>query len=88
MVWVLVAGALFMFMQSGFDDGGDRYGASQESRDHTSAMNFMIYPLGCIAFYVYGFAIGWGNWYSAPATYSWYSPTGAGHGRHEFEMID
>ncbi|MBK7978077.1 MAG: ammonium transporter [Deltaproteobacteria bacterium] len=28
---------------------------------HTSAMNLMIYPLGCLAFWAYGFAIGWGT---------------------------
>ena len=29
-------------------------------------MNFMIYPLGCLAFWVYGFALGWGNWWNGP----------------------
>jgi len=30
---------------------------------HTFAMNFMIYPLGCLGFWAYGFAFGWGNWF-------------------------
>ena len=33
---------------------------------HTIAMNFMIYPLGCLGFWVYGFALGWGNWFNGP----------------------
>ena len=33
---------------------------------HTISMNFMIYPLGCIAFWAYGFALGWGNWFNGP----------------------
>ena len=37
------------------------------------AMNFMIYPLGCFAFWVYGFAIGWGNWWNGPVPPGWYA---------------
>ena len=65
MVWVLIAGFLVMFMQAGFamvEAGLCR----AKNAGHTMAMNFMIYPLGCIAFYVYGFAIGWGNWLNGP----------------------
>jgi Amt family ammonium transporter len=64
LVWVLIAGFLVMFMQTGFamvETGLCR----AKNAAHTMAMNFMIYPLGCIAFWVYGFALGWGNWFVA-----------------------
>jgi len=34
--------------------------------------------LGCIAFYAYGWALGWGNWWNAPVPSGWYSPVGPG----------
>ena len=64
-VWTLVTGFLVMFMQAGFacvETGLCR----AKNSSHTFAMNLMIYPLGCFAFWVYGFAIGWGNWWNAP----------------------
>ena len=63
MVWTLIAGFLVMFMQAGFAmvEGGL---CRAKNASHTFAMNMMIYPLGCIAFWAYGFAIGWGNWYN------------------------
>ena len=33
---------------------------------HTFAMNMMVYPLGCLGFFIYGFALGWGNWFNGP----------------------
>ncbi|HYO25347.1 MAG TPA: ammonium transporter [Lacipirellulaceae bacterium] len=77
MVWVLLGGALVMFMQAGFmmvETGLCR----AKNAAHTSAMNLMIYPLGCLAFWAYGFGIGWGNWWNAPVAPGWYSPIGAG----------
>jgi ammonium transporter, Amt family len=77
MVWVLLAGCLVMFMQLGFmmvETGLCR----AKNSAHTSAMNFMIYPLGCLAFWVYGFGIGWGGWWNAPVAPGWYSPVGPG----------
>src|SRR5262249_40822410 len=53
-VWVLIAGFLVMFMQAGFmlvETGLCR----AKNAAHTSAMNFLVYPLGCLAFWVYGF---------------------------------
>lgn len=77
MVWVLVTGFLVMFMQAGFAmvEGGL---CRAKNSAHTFAMNMMIYPLGCIAFYAYGFALGWGNWWNAPVAPGWYSPLGPG----------
>ena len=76
-VWALVAGFLVMFMQAGFmyvETGLCR----AKNAAHTAAMNFMIYPLGCLAFWVYGFAIGWGNWWNGPVPPGWYPSLGPG----------
>lgn len=77
MVWVMICGALVMFMQFGFAAVETGLCRAKNSA-HTSAMNFMIYPLGCIAFYVYGFGLGWGGWWNAPVPGTWYSPLGPG----------
>lgn len=77
MVWTLVAGFLVMFMQAGFamvETGLCR----AKNAAHTMSMNFMIYPLGCIAFWAYGFAIGWGNWFNGPVPDGWVSTLGPG----------
>ncbi|HZK68498.1 MAG TPA: ammonium transporter [Paludibacter sp.] len=60
MVWVLVAGFLVMFMQVGFAlvEGGL---TRAKNIAHTMAMNFMIYPLGMIGFFICGFAIMFGG---------------------------
>src|SRR5438093_3919463 len=60
MVWTLITGFLVMFMQAGFamvETGLTR----AKNVAHTMAMNFMIYPLGMVAFYVAGFAIMFGG---------------------------
>ncbi|HTY29730.1 MAG TPA: hypothetical protein VMD51_16535, partial [Mycobacterium sp.] len=76
-VWTLVTGFLVMFMQAGFmyvETGLCR----AKNAGHTSAMNFMIYPLGCLGFWAYGFAIGWGNWWNGPVPPGWYASLGPG----------
>jgi ammonium transporter, Amt family len=76
-VWTLVAGFLVMFMQAGFmyvETGLCR----AKNAAHTSAMNLMIYPLGCLGFWVYGFALGWGNWWNGPVPPGWYPSLGPG----------
>ncbi|HEY3301967.1 MAG TPA: ammonium transporter [Candidatus Binatia bacterium] len=76
-VWALVAGFLVMFMQAGFmlvETGLCR----AKNSSHTAAMNLMIYPLGGIAFFIYGFAIGWGNWWNGPVPPGWYPSLGPG----------
>ncbi|MGE5305218.1 MAG: ammonium transporter [Alphaproteobacteria bacterium] len=76
-VWALVAGFLVMFMQTGFmmvETGLCR----AKNSSHTAAMNLMIYPLGGIAFYIYGFAIGWGNWWNGPVAPGWFPSLGPG----------
>jgi ammonium transporter, Amt family len=76
-VWVLVTGFLVMFMQAGFmyvETGLCR----AKNAAHTAGMNFLIYPLGCVAFWAYGFAIGWGNWWNGPVPPGWYPSLGPG----------
>jgi Amt family ammonium transporter len=66
-----------MFMQAGFmfvETGLCR----AKNAGHTSAMNFLIYPLGCLGFWAYGFALGWGNWWSGPVPPGWYASLGPG----------
>jgi Amt family ammonium transporter len=77
MVWTLITGFMVMFMQAGFamvEVGMCR----AKNASHTVAMNFMIYPLGIIGFWMYGFAIGWGNWFNGPVAPGWYSSLGPG----------
>ncbi len=60
MVWVLITGFLVMFMQAGFamvETGLTR----AKNVSHTMAMNFMIYPLGMIGFYIAGYALMFGG---------------------------
>ncbi|MGH7788520.1 MAG: hypothetical protein ACRERC_16740 [Candidatus Binatia bacterium] len=76
-VWVMICGFLVMFMQAGFmfvETGLCR----AKNAGHTSAMNLMIYPLGCLGFWAYGFAIGWGNWWNGPVPPGWYPSLGPG----------
>ena len=76
-MWTLITGFLVMFMQAGFAmvEGGL---CRSKNSAHTFAMNFMIYPLGCLGFYVYGFALGWGNWANGPTPPGWYASLGPG----------
>jgi Amt family ammonium transporter len=60
MVWTLLTGFLVMFMQTGF--AMVETGLTQaKNAAHTFAMNFLIYPLGMIGFYVLGFGIMFGG---------------------------
>lgn len=60
MVWLLITGFLVMFMQAGFAmvEGGL---TRAKNITHTMAMNFMIYPLGMIGFFICGFAFMFGG---------------------------
>jgi ammonium transporter, Amt family len=60
MVWVLVTGFIVMFMQFGFAavEGGM---TRAKNASHTFAMNFLIYPLGMIGFFICGFAFMFGG---------------------------
>jgi len=55
-VWTLVAGFLVMFMQAGFaivETGLTR----AKNANHTMMMNFMVYGVGMLAYWLIGFAI-------------------------------
>ena len=59
-MWTLVTGFLVMFMQAGFalvETGLCR----AKNSGHTMAMNFMIYPMGMLGFYLCGFAFMFGG---------------------------
>ncbi len=59
-MWTLITGFLVMFMQAGFamvETGMTR----AKNVSHTMAMNFMIYPLGMLGFYICGFAFMFGG---------------------------
>jgi Amt family ammonium transporter len=76
-VWTLAAGFLVMFMQVGFAMISSGLCRAKNAA-HTISMNFMIYPFACAAFWAYGFALGWGNWFRGPRPPGWLSPLGAG----------
>ena len=60
LTWTLVAGFLVMFMQAGFalvETGFTR----AKNAAHTMFMNFAVYGLGIIGFFICGFALMYGN---------------------------
>lgn len=68
--WTLVTGFLVMFMQAGFalvETGLCR----AKNAAHTMTMNFMVYGIGMIGFWICGFAIMWGG---AGSIAAWDSP--------------
>ena len=56
MVWVLFCGFLVMFMQAGFALAETGFTRAKNA-GHTMAMNFMVYPIGMLGFWMCGFAI-------------------------------
>ncbi len=59
-VWTLLAGFLVMFMQAGFalvETGFTR----AKNVSHTMGMNFMVYGIGMLGFWICGFAIQMGG---------------------------
>jgi len=59
-VWTLITGFLVMFMQAGFalvETGFCR----AKNAAHTMAMNFMIYPIGMLGYWICGFALQMGG---------------------------
>jgi Amt family ammonium transporter len=59
-VWVLVAGFLVMFMQAGFALAETGFTRARNAA-HTMMMNFMVYALGILGFWVCGFALQMGG---------------------------
>ena len=59
-MWTLLTGFLVMFMQAGFalvETGFCR----AKNAAHTMAMNFMIYPIGMMGYWICGFALQMGG---------------------------
>ena len=59
-MWTLITGFLVMFMQAGFalvETGLCR----AKNAGHTMSMNFMVYPMGMLGFYLCGFAFMFGG---------------------------
>ena len=59
-VWTLITGFLVMFMQAGFamvETGFTR----AKNAAHTMSMNFMVYPIGMIGYWICGFALQMGG---------------------------
>ena len=59
-VWTLVCGFLVMFMQAGFAMAETGFTRAKNA-GHTMAMNFMVYPLGMLGYWVCGFALQMGG---------------------------
>ena len=64
-VWTLVAGFLVMFMQAGFAMVETGF-TQAKNAGHTMAMNFMVYALGMLGYWVCGFALQMGGVGAAP----------------------
>ena len=71
LAWVLLAGFLVMFMQAGFAMVETGFTRSKNAV-HTMAMNFVIYPLGVLGFWLVGYGLMWGG------VQAWPSLQGAG----------
>jgi ammonium transporter, Amt family len=59
-VWTLLCGFLVMFMQAGFamvETGFTR----AKNASHTMSMNFMVYPLGMLGYWICGYALQMGG---------------------------
>ncbi len=59
-VWTLVAGFLVMFMQAGFAMVETGFSRAKNAA-HTMSMNFMVYPIGMLGYWVCGFALQMGG---------------------------
>jgi Amt family ammonium transporter len=59
-VWTLVAGFLVMFMQAGFALAETGFTRAKNA-GHTMAMNFMVYAIGMLGYWVCGFALQMGG---------------------------
>src|SRR5258707_5684639 len=59
-MWTLIAGFLVMFMQAGFALVETGF-TQKKNVAHTMAMNFMVYALGVLGFWICGFAFMFGG---------------------------
>ena len=59
-----------MFMHIGFAMIETGFCRAKNALD-TVTMNLMLFPLSCLAFWVYGFAVGWGNFSNGAVAPGW-----------------
>ena len=59
-VWMLICGFLVMFMQAGFALAETGFTRAKNA-GHTMAMNFMIYAIGMLGYWIIGFALQMGG---------------------------
>jgi len=59
-VWTLLAGFLVMFMQAGFAMVETGFCRAKNAA-HTMSMNFMVYPIGMLGYWLCGFALQMGG---------------------------
>jgi Amt family ammonium transporter len=59
-VWTLICGFLVMFMQAGFAMAETGF-TQAKNAGHTMAMNFMIYGIGMLGYWICGFALQMGG---------------------------
>jgi Amt family ammonium transporter len=59
-IWLLLSAIVVMFMHVGFAMIETGFCRAKNALN-TIAITLMVFPLSCLAFWVYGFAIGWGN---------------------------
>jgi ammonium transporter, Amt family len=60
MVWTLVCGFLVMFMQAGFALAETGFTRAKNA-GHTMAMNFMVYAIGMLGYWICGYALQMGG---------------------------
>ena len=60
MVWTLICGFLVMFMQAGFALAETGFTRGKNA-GHTMAMNFMVYAIGMLGYWICGFALQMGG---------------------------
>jgi len=60
MVWTLITGFLVMFMQAGFAMAETGFTRAKNA-GHTMAMNFMVYAVGMLGYWICGFALQMGG---------------------------
>ena len=69
---------LVMFMQAGFMLRRNRSMPREERCSHLGDEPDDLSARLHLAFWVYGFAIGWGNWWNGPVAPGWYPSLGPG----------
>src|SRR5579862_9482319 len=81
LAWLLTSSFLVMFMQLGFAMVETGFTRSKNAV-HTMAMNFVIYPIGVVGFWLTGYAIAFGGVAGWPSL----GPAAGGHEELGFHL--